>query len=79
MFGWLVRMKGRALQQQFVDLGVLQGKTRSEIEAVVGAPNAVSAAGPDTILCQWMATGYHIALLFDVDGECQGVSHESVV
>ena len=79
MLGWLVRAKGRALQQQFVNLGVLQGKSRSDIEAVVGSPNSVSAAGPDTVLCQWMATGYHIALLFDADNICQGITHEAAV
>lgn len=79
MFGWLVRLPGKALQQKFASIGVVQGKTRREIEKIVGPPNAVSAAGTDSVLCQWMATGYHIALLFDANGKCQGITHEAVV
>lgn len=75
MFGWLVKAPGRALQQKFVSLGTIKGKTRIEIEAVVGAPNSISAAAGGMVLCQWMAVGYHIALLFDGD-ICQGITHE---
>ena len=43
--------------------------------SVVGPPNSVSAAGNGKTLYQWLAAGYHIALLFD--GEtCEGVTHE---
>ena len=79
MFGWLVRLPGKALRQKFISIGVVQGKTRGEIEQIAGPPNSVSATGPHSVLCQWMATGYHIALLFDKHGICQGITHEAVV
>jgi hypothetical protein len=30
----------------------------------------------DGYLLQWQATGYHIALQFDANGICVGVTHE---
>ena len=77
MIGWLVKAPGRALQQKFISLGNFQGQTRKQIEAVVGPPNSISAVGNGT-LCQWMATGYHIAVLFDGD-VCKGITHEVAV
>lgn len=71
----LAKAPGNLLQQRFVELGQLTGKTRSEIIAAVGPPNSISAVGDGKSLLQWMASGYHIALLFD--GEiCLGVNHE---
>jgi|ERR671926_1517645 hypothetical protein len=76
--------RGR-LVQRFGRIGVIQGRTRAEIEEVVGPPNAVSAAAGGVLL-QWMETrgsiwtggeSYHVALLFDADGVCAGVTHES--
>jgi hypothetical protein len=74
----LVRVPGQNLGTKFVKLGQLKGKTKAEIVAAVGPPNAVSVAAGGKTLCQWMATGYHIALLFD-DELCEGVTHESSV
>ncbi len=71
----LVRAPGQNLRTKFVKLGQLKGKTKAEIVAIVGPPNSFSAVAGGKTVCQWMATGYHIALLFD--GEvCQGVTHE---
>lgn len=67
---------GRSLQKKFIELGTLSGRTRSDIEACVGPPNAQSAIGEGKIILQWMATGYHIALIFGSDGICECVSHE---
>ena len=69
---------GHSLRRKFVALGTLSGKSRREIEAAVGTPNSVSAM-PNGLLLQWMASGYHIALIFDNEGICQGVSHEHAV
>ena len=71
-----VTSPGRSLQRKFVELGTLSGKTRAEIEAAVGAPSSVSATADGGTLIQWMATGYHIALTFDAQGICGGVTHE---
>jgi len=71
----LVRAPGQSLGARFVRLGQLKGMAKAEIIAAVGPPNSVSAVAGGKTLCQWMATGYHIALLFD--GEiCEGVTHE---
>ena len=66
---------GRSLQSKFIGLGTLAGKSKEEIISVVGAPNSISLLPDDKTLLQWMATGYHIALIFN-DDICEGVSHE---
>lgn len=73
-----VRTPGNSLNQKFVSLGTLQGKTLAEITAVCGQPSSVSITATGT-LRQWIATGYHIALLFDKDDMCVGITHESHV
>lgn len=75
----MVRAPGAILNDKFVKLGVLKGKTYNEIVAACGAPSSRSPMGNGTTLCQWMATGYHIALLFDADNICLGISHEASV
>lgn len=71
----ITKAPGNLLQQKFVGLGQLPGKTKSEILAVVGPPNSVSAVGDGKSLLQWITPGYHIALVFD--GEvCLGINHE---
>lgn len=75
--------KGKTLNERFVRIGTLAGRTREEIERVVGQPTSISAMA-DGALLQWMetragflsASSYHIALTFDNDGICTGVSHE---
>ncbi len=76
-----VKAPGNALQQKFASLtkdtnGIIAGKKLSEIQAVCGAPNAVSSLGNGQKLCQWQATSYHIALVFDENDVCVGVSSE---
>ena len=74
---YVFRAPGRALKQRFVALGTLKGKTRSEIERAAG-PAAQETPLPDgRTLLQWRATGYHIALVFDTRGRCDGVTHEN--
>ena len=80
----LVRAPGALLQAKFANLtasanGVIAGKTYDEIVAACGAPSSISPAGDGGKLCQWMATGYHIALLFDAENVCIGISHEAKV
>lgn len=77
----LVKAPGNMLQNNFAKLtqdsnGVIAGKTLAEIVAVCGNPSSVSPTGNGTILRQWMATGYHIALLFDENDVCIGITHE---
>lgn len=71
----------QALNQKFVSLGTLTGKTLAEIEPVVGLANSTSsligANGEPQILRQWIEPAYHICLLFDANGICLGVSSET--
>lgn len=54
----------------------MAGRSAHDIVSQVGPPNSRSDNGDGTYLLQWMATGYHIALLFDGQGTCLGVTHE---
>lgn len=74
-----VKAPGNLLQQKFVKLGVLKGKTLAEIESVCGTPNSTSVDANGIKIYQWMATGYHIVLLFDENDICLGVSSETKV
>lgn len=80
---FIVRGKGASIQAKMVSLGTLSGKSYSEISAVVGPANSVSsradASGNKVILRQWIAPSYHIALLFDQNDICLGVSSETSV
>jgi len=73
----VVRLGGGALRTKFIKLGDLRGKTSGQIIARVGQPQSRSQIEADSTLLQWMATGYHISLIFK-DDICQGVHHESV-
>ena len=72
------RYTARELSKKFVGIGVIVGKSLTEIESVVGKPNSISAVGNGQILCQWVVPGYHVGLLFEND-ICVGISHESAV
>ena len=71
----LVKAPGRSLQRKFVSLGNIKGKSKNQIISVVGPPKSFSAAPNGKTLCQWMATGYHVALIFNGD-ICEGITHE---
>ena len=47
-----VKAPGASLNQKFVSLGTLKGKTLNEITSVVGQPNAVSAMAGGKVLRQ---------------------------
>lgn len=74
-----VKAPGTFLQQKFVKLGTLKGKTLAEITSACGAPSSISTMDDGTKVYQWMATGYHIVLLFDKNDICLGVSSETKV
>lgn len=75
----VVRAPGVSLSKKFVSLGTLVGKSYSQISRVCGPCTSVSALNDGKKLYQWMATGYHIALIFDENDICEGVSHEASV
>ena len=76
-----VKAPGNSLQRKFATLtkdtnGVIAGKSLSEVIDACGSPSAVSSLGNGKKLYQWQATGYHIALIFDENDVCEGVSTE---
>lgn len=75
----MVKAPGNVLNQKFVKLGTLKGKSLSEIQSACGAPSSVSCGENGVKIYQWMATGYHIVLLFDENDICLGVSSETKV
>lgn len=84
IMGAMVKAPGSVLQTKFANLtkdsnGMIAGKTYEEVVAVCGLPSSNSPIGDGNRLCQWMATGYHIALLFDENNVCLGISHEAKV
>ena len=74
-----VKAPGTALQVKFMTLGTLKGKTFNEIQNACGSPNSTSVGANGVKIYQWMATGYHIVLLFDENDICLGVSSETKV
>ena len=74
---FVFRAPGRALHKRFVALGSLKGRTRKEIVKAVGQPASETPLPDGRTLLQWRATGYHIALVFEKDGRCFGVTHEN--
>lgn len=71
----VVRAPGASLQRRFQKLGKLKGQHIASIIAAVGQPNSRSVSADGRIVCQWISTGYHIALIFS-DNVCDGVTHE---
>ena len=78
-----VKQPGRSLNEKFVSLGNLKGKTLKEITDVCGNPSSysttVGADGNPVKIVQWMATGYHIVLFFDSNDICLRISSETSV
>jgi len=71
----VVRIPGESLKRKFAKLGTLKGKHIAEIVAVAGNPNSRSGMADGRTLCQWIASGYHISLVF-TENICDGVTHE---
>lgn len=78
-----VRAPGNVLKSKFASLGTIKGKSFDDIQIIVGAPNAVStqtdADGNIITVRQWIATSYHVVLLFDENDICLGISSETSV
>lgn len=75
--------KGNLLQQDFIAMGNLAGKTLDEIKAKVGNPNTINActvanSGKPGSLCTWTSAPYSITLLFDENNMYLGVNKEIV-
>lgn len=67
---------GHDLNNKFISLGVLQGKTYDEIIKVVGPPSAVETIENGQTLHLWNHRGYMIRLIFDKHNICLGINEE---
>lgn len=67
------------LNNKFVSLGNLVGKSYTSISVVVGEANSKHNLGNGTILCQWIQPAYHICLLFDHKWNCIGIESETKI
>jgi hypothetical protein len=74
---YVYRAPGRDLRRRFIALGSLKGRTRRDIVKAVGEPATETTLPDGRTLLQWRATGYHIALVFEKNGRCFGVTHEN--
>lgn len=80
----LTTAKGYMLQEDFVAMGNLAGKTLDEIKEKVGAPRIIQACtvadtGRKGTLCTWAEMPYIIILLFDENNICIGVNKEMIM
>lgn len=60
----------------FQSMGTLRGRSRADIVRTAGRPNFMDRTPQGFLLLQWIQPGYHIALLFDENDICLGVTHE---
>jgi hypothetical protein len=83
LIGAAVKTPGKLLASKFASLGNMSGKSYSEIKSVVGAESSIARKtteeGEVVTIRQWMATGYHIVLLFDSNDMFIGISSETSV
>ena len=68
----------QSLNNKFISLRTISGKTYNEIITVVGEPNSKSYVG-GTYVCQWIQPAYHIVLLFDKNMICLGIQSETKI
>ena len=67
----------RKLEKGFANLEPIIGRTFQEIKNEVGLPQSVDVQAGGGRLRQWIIPGFHIALLFDKDDVCLGITHSS--
>lgn len=69
------------LRDRFKNMGTIAGRSREEIEDAVGPPTSISYMNRGEVLLQWQQIkgrrGFHVSLIFDSEGVCGGVKHQS--
>jgi hypothetical protein len=68
---------GNDLAWKFFGLGMLWGKTTTEIIAGVGLPTSRRSMAKGEMLLQWQVTGYRMALLFNSEERVVKVTPQS--
>ncbi len=67
--------EANALKNKFHSLGTIAGKTRSQIEAVVGPAKSWASIGDNRFSYSWQTQKYYVTLIFKGD-VCEGVESE---
>jgi hypothetical protein len=75
---YIATLPGRELAIKFQSLGDMTGKTFDQIVSVVGSPNSRAGMAHNQMLYQWLATGYHIAILFDANHRFVKITSEHI-
>ena len=70
-------LNARKLGNKFDQIGNLQGRTLEEIVGVVGPAKSRGAQAFGQELHQWILPPFHVALIFDHNGVCGGITHLS--
>lgn len=53
---------------KFESLGDIRGKNLARVIGEAGLPQSYSTPAPGRVLAQWIAPGFHVALLFEYQG-----------
>jgi TM2 domain-containing membrane protein YozV len=74
----IVKAPGLSKQAQFNKIGIdnLRGMEISKIKEIVGPPSSISVINGKFVL-QWLVAPFHIVLIVNNDGICEGVTHLS--
>lgn len=64
------------LNNAFVKLGDMRGKSKEDIIAAVGQPKGISNHDDGSKTLAWHAGGYHMVLLFDKDDKMVKIQNE---
>ncbi len=76
---WIISGKpaadANALRNKFHSLGTVTGRTRKDIEAVVGPAKSWSSIGDNRFSYSWSTQKYYVTLIFKGD-VCEGIDNE---
>lgn len=69
---------GKELNQKFVKMGSLTGKSKEEIVSKVGGVSSQTTNSDNSFVCTWSAGTYSISVLFSADNKCEKIIHEKL-
>jgi len=66
------------LQNSFISLGDMMGKSEKKIISVVGKPNSITNLGSMGSVYYWHSDKYQMSLSFQ-NGKCTGIVQENII
>ena len=72
----ILAMRSARLEQRFVKMGTLKGRSLDEIVRIAGKPSHRGRIDARRELLEWRRIRFHLALTF-TDGVCDGVAYQS--